>query len=291
MNNNLIFAGGILSALVVAGLIAVAGSTGGSSIGGFPLFAMLVGFSFIVQWLLFIPAFIFQTEKFFDLAGSLTFITLALLALVLSNFEEGSLVIAAMVVVWAMRLGSFLFLRIHRAGEDRRFRSIKPDFLQFLMTWTLQGMWVSLTFSAGLAAMTSGREHPVDAVVLAGVVLWFAGFLIEVVADNQKTRFRRHEENANRFIHKGLWRISRHPNYFGEILLWLGITIVALPVLEGWQFATLASPVFVWLLLTKISGVRMLENRARKQWGEDPDYQAYHKRTPMLIPNPFLLRK
>lgn len=291
MNNNLIFAGGIMSALVVAGLIAVAGSTGGSSIGGFPLFAMLVGFSFIVQWLLFIPAFIFQTEKFFDLAGSLTFITLALLALVLSNFEEGSLVIAAMVVVWAIRLGSFLFLRIHRAGEDRRFRSIKPDFLQFLMTWTLQGMWVSLTFSAGLAAMTSGREHPVDAVVLAGVVLWFAGFLIEVVADNQKTRFRRHEENANRFIHEGLWRISRHPNYFGEILLWLGITIVALPVLEGWQFATLASPVFVWLLLTKISGVRMLENRARKQWGEDPDYQAYHKRTPMLIPNPFLLRK
>ena len=121
---------------------------------------------------------------------------------------------------------------------------------------------------------------------MAGLALWVGGFLFEVVADRQKSAFRAKPENAQRFIRDGLWAWSRHPNYFGEIVLWCGIALMALPVLQGWQYATLISPLFVVLLLTKISGVRMLEARGRKQWGDDPDYQAYVRSTPMLLPRP-----
>ncbi|MEM8768885.1 MAG: DUF1295 domain-containing protein, partial [Pseudomonadota bacterium] len=166
------------------------------------------------------------------------------------------------------------------------FNSIKPDFAQFLMTWTLQGLWVFLTLSPALAAMTSQVQPPLGAFAALGVVLWVAGFTIEVVADNQKRRFRSNPENRNRYIDLGLWAWSQHPNYFGEILLWTGIAVIALPVLQGTQLVTLVSPIFVYLLLTKISGIRMLDARARRQWGEDPEYQAYRRRTSKLLPLP-----
>ena len=131
-----------------------------------------------------------------------------------------------------------------------------------------------------------GEPIPLDIYAAAGVALWLTGFAIEVIADRQKSAFRADPDNRNKFIQSGLWAWSRHPNYFGEIVLWSGIALIAFPVLEGWQYATLISPVFVVVLLTKISGVRMLENRANKQWGNDPDYQAYRDRTSVLVPMP-----
>jgi steroid 5-alpha reductase family enzyme len=288
MKKNMIWIGGILASLVIALAVALAGSRGGIVIGGQPLFIGCAVFAFSIQWVAFIPAFIYQTETYFDLFGSLTYISLAVLALFLSAMEPGTIAIAVMVVLWAGRLGSFLFSRIKRVGHDTRFRSIKPDFLQFLMTWTIQGLWVFLTFAAGLAAMTTDRAHPIDVVVAVGCLVWATGFLIEVISDNQKTNFRKVEGNQGKFIQHGLWALSRHPNYFGEILLWTGIAIVALPVLEGWQYVTLISPLFVFVLLTKISGVRMLEHQAKRRWGGDAEYTRYHERTPMLVPNPFL---
>ena len=129
-----------------------------------------------------------------------------------------------------------------------------------------------------------------DALVLTGCALWLAGFLIEVIADKQKTAFRQLESNKGKFIQQGLWAWSRHPNYFGEILLWVGIALAAFPVLEGQQLVTLISPVFVFFLLTKISGVRMLEAQGRRRWGDDPEYQRYLKRTPAILLNPFIHR-
>ena len=192
----------------------------------------------------------------------------------------------ALVAIWAVRLGSFLFRRIRADGVDGRFDALKPDFLRFLMTWTLQGLWVYITYAAGLAAMTSVNNVPIDAWAIAGAGLWMIGFWIEVTADRQKTAFRAVPENRDKFINTGLWAWSRHPNYFGEILLWCGIMLIAIPVLEGMQYATLISPIFVIVLLTKISGVRMLENRAEKLWGNDPEYQQYKAKTPTLIPLP-----
>jgi steroid 5-alpha reductase family enzyme len=192
----------------------------------------------------------------------------------------------ALVVIWASRLGLFLFRRILRAGKDARFDEIKPSFFRFLNFWTLQGLWVALTLAAAMAAITTTTRKELGWFALAGGLVWVFGFAIEAIADAQKNRFRADPANKGKFIHTGLWAWSRHPNYFGEIVLWIGVAIIALPVLQGWQWVTLISPVFVALLITRVSGVPMLEKKADERWGGQEDYEAYKERTPVLIPRP-----
>jgi len=267
--------------------IAWAGSQGGAMVGAVPLFALCGLLSFGINWLVFLHAYAAQTERFFDLTGSLSYTTLVVVGLVLAGDRDPrAWLIGAMVVIWAGRLGGFLFARISRDGSDSRFDKLKPSLPRFLMTWTLQGLWVLLTLACGLAVISSARPVPLGGFALVGSVIWVVGFAIEVVADRQKTRFRAAAANRDRFIQSGIWAWSRHPNYFGEITLWLGIAVIAFPVLQGWQYATLISPVFVYLLLTRISGVPLLENRGQKKWGNDPVYQDYCQRTPALILRP-----
>ena len=288
MNKHTISVLGILASIAIGLGMAAAGSDGGLLVSGLPLFAVCGLLAYFVQWIAFIPAFIFQTERYFDLLGSLTYISLAVVALMYSTQDPGAILVASMVIIWATRLGSFLFIRVIKDGHDARFVRIKPDFLRFLMTWSLQGLWVLVTFSAGLAALTAGQAYPLDVYVGAGCVLWLAGFIIEVVADQQKSSFRKDPNNTGKFIQHGIWAWSRHPNYFGEIVLWSGIAVAALPMLQGWQYLTLISPVFVFVLLTKISGVSMLEARANKKWGHQEDYKNYCAKTPVLLINPTL---
>jgi steroid 5-alpha reductase family enzyme len=271
--------------LVIGALVAVAGSQAGATLGGFPLFALGVGAAFIIQWLAFIPAFKGQTEKFYDLTGALTYISITLLLVLLTpGVDARGLLLAAMVVAWAARLGSFLFRRVSRHGKDDRFDEIKPSFLRFLNAWTIQGLWVVLTAAAAWIAITSATRVALDGWALAGFVVWAAGFGIEIVADNQKGRFKADPANEGKFISTGLWSKSRHPNYFGEIVLWIGVLLIAIPVLEGWQWVALLSPVFVALLLIKASGIPLLEKKADSKWGGQADYEAYKKNTPVLIP-------
>jgi steroid 5-alpha reductase family enzyme len=277
-----------LPVVILIGLgLALAGSQGGASVGGIPIFALLVGLAFVIQWLVFIPAYLLQNESFYDLTGSVTYISVATLAVLLSPEVDGrSLLLLALVVVWAARLGIFLFRRIRKAGKDARFDEIKPSLPRFLLTWTLQGLWVSFTLAAALAAITTTTRKDLGLFAILGFLVWVFGFAIEVVADAQKSRFRADPQNKGKFIHTGLWAWSRHPNYFGEIVLWVGVAIIALPVLRGWQWVTLISPVFVAVLLTRISGLPMLEKRADEKWGGQADYEAYKERTPVLIPRP-----
>lgn len=276
---------GVASAVAIAALVGLAGSHHGEAIGGFRIFALCAISAFAIQWLAFIPACLLRTEKFFDLTGSLTYVTLVLLAVVAAgNWEPRSLVLAALVLAWAVRLGSFLFARVLQAGGDARFDAMKRHLPSFLLTWTLQGLWAFLTASAALAAITSNEPAAMDWTVLAGIALWVAGFSIEVVADAQKQRFRSDPANRGRFIRSGLWAWSRHPNYFGEIVLWVGIAVVAAPSLSGWQWLTMISPVFVAILLTRISGIPLLERRGKQRWGNDPGYREYLATTPVLIP-------
>jgi steroid 5-alpha reductase family enzyme len=271
--------------ILIGGGMAFAGSDNGFAVGGAPLFALGVGLAFAIQWLAFIPAFIWQTEKFYDLAGSLTYISVTLLAVFLSPETDGrSLLLLALIVIWAGRLGTFLFRRVHKSGKDGRFDEIKTSFWRFLTVWTLQGLWVTFTLAAALAAITSSARQELGWVALIGLVVWLFGFAFEVIADNQKSRFRADPANKGKFIQSGLWAKSRHPNYFGEIVLWVGVAIIAMPALQGWQWATMISPLFVALLITRLSGVPLLEKRADETWGGQEDYEAYKKRTPTLIP-------
>jgi steroid 5-alpha reductase family enzyme len=271
--------------ILIGVLVALAGSQNGATIAGIPLFALAVGLAFVIQWLAFIPAYRFQTEKFFDITGSLTYISVTILAVVFSPAADArSVLLSILVIIWAVRLGTFLFSRIHKAGKDDRFDEIKPSFIRFLNVWTIQALWVTFTLAAALVAITTTTRQAIDAFAIVGLLVWVLGFAIEVIADSQKSRFNADPKNKGKFIQTGLWSRSRHPNYFGEIVLWVGIAIIALPVLQGWQWVALISPLFVTLLLIRVSGVPLLEKKADTKWGGQADYEAYKKNTPVLIP-------
>ena len=249
-----------------------------------PLVKNLILLIFSIQWISFIPAYIFQTEKFFDLIGSITYLTTVIAALYITDSgKTADYVIVLCVVIWAIRLGSFLFMRIHKAGEDRRFREIKTNFTRFLMTWTLQGMWVSMCLLCVLTALSSYSGIIINNVFYIGLLIFVIGFIIEVIADHQKTVFRKDINNKDKFISTGLWSYSRHPNYLGEILLWFGVAIMSFSSLQDLQYLTLISPIFVYVLLVYISGIRILENQGDKKWGHLDSYKEYLKNTPRLF--------
>lgn len=273
-----------LVVLLAAGL-AWAGGQGGTTWNGWSVFALAIGWAFLVNLVAFIPAWWQHTEKFFDLMGGVTFISTVLLALVLVPTRDARAgLLGGMVVIWALRLSLFLFGRIHKAGADARFEEIKVSFPRFLLTWMLQGLWGAMTLAAALAAITAPTSTPLDGWALVGFFVWLFGFAFEVRADAQKSRFKADPANRGKFIRSGLWAWSRHPNYFGEIMLWIGVALVAIPTLSGWRWLTLISPLFVILLLTRVSGIPMLEARADEKWGGQPEYEAYKANTPVLIP-------
>ena len=278
---------GIVAGVVIGALVALAGSDGSIEAGGIAVFAIGAIVAYGINWLVYIPSSIAKTERYFDLTGSITYLTVIVVALGLSgDLDARAWIVSAMVAVWALRLGSFLYRRISRDGRDGRFDEIKLDPLRFLMTWTLQGLWVLLTIACALAIVTSLERKPLELLGIIGIAVWVVGFGIEVVADRQKSAFKRDPANEGRFITSGLWAWSRHPNYFGEIMLWTGIALMAIPILSGWRWVVLISPVFVAVLLTRISGVPMLEARAEQRWGDDEAFQAYTANTPVLVLRP-----
>lgn len=279
--------GGSLAAIVIGALVALAGSQGSVSVGSVPVFALCALLAYLINWVAFIPANAAKTERFYDLTGSMTYITVTVVAVVLSDgLDPRAFIAAAMVVVWAGRLGTFLFRRIRREGEDQRFDEIKTSAVRFFMTWTLQGLWVLLTAAAALAIITSEERQALGWVAFVGIAVWAIGFAVEVVADQQKSAFKKDPSNEGRFITTGLWAWSRHPNYFGEITLWTGVAVMAVPILTGWRWVVLISPIFVYLLITRVSGVPMLEKRADKRWGGEEEYERYKANTPVLVPRP-----
>ena len=254
---------------------------------GIELIVTTIFLAFIIQWLAFIPAYVFQTEKFYDLTGSLTYLTVIWFVLIKASdsFEIGNTILVLFISAWALRLGSFLFFRIKKDGEDKRFRSIKPSATQFFMTWTLQGLWVSMCSMCALTAIASESGIVINAMFFIGAALFISGLFLEVVADRQKTEFRSIPENRDRYITSGLWAKSRHPNFFGEVILWLGVAVISFSSLQGLQYITLISPIFTYCLLVYVSGVRMLEARADKQWGNEEEYKKYKENTPTLFFN------
>ena len=273
--------------IAVGAIISWAGSDGGDRLGTIPVFALCGALAFAINWLAFIPAALKQTEHYYDLVGGISYISVTIVAVLLSaELDLRSALVATMVLFWSLRLATFLFSRISKSGGDNRFDQIKNRPLRFFMAWTIQGLWVVLTAAAALAVITGGAREPLGIVGIVGIVVWLIGISVEIAADSQKSKFKSDPANKGKFIYAGLWAWSRHPNYFGEIVLWTGIAIIAVPVLQGWQWATLISPVFVAFLLIKVSGIPLLEAKADERWGGQDDYEDYKRKTSVLVPKP-----
>ena len=242
-----------------------------------------------IQWVAWIPASIGKTERFYDLTGGLTYLTVVGFSLWAGSQSEPpslrELIVSLLVVIWSLRLSSFLYFRIHRTGKDGRFDQLKTSPIRFLVPWTLQGLWVFLTMIVVIVINTQADTAPAlgiwDGV---GVSIWMLGFGIEAIADHQKTVFNTESKNKGKWIDSGLWSYARHPNYLGEILLWTGIAFFGISCFTGLERVAWVSPIFIYLLLTKVSGIPILDKRGLEKWGDDPEYQKYRDHTPALIP-------
>ena len=252
---------------------------------GFNSFKFLISIAVLIQFLIFLPSFIFKTEKFYDLTGSLTYISVSSIAYFsLDNPTTTDTILFLYVIIWAARLGIFLFRRINKDGKDERFDKAKKKFFWFLQYWMGQAAWVVFTAGASVLAILSPTETELNIVAFVGIFLWWAGFLIEVIADYQKRKFRETSDPKTEFISNGLWARSRHPNYFGEITLWIGMAVLSLSSLSGIEYVTaIVSPIFVYLLLIKAEGVPMLERIAEERYGNLPKYQQYKENTPVFM--------
>ena len=277
MNN--IFTNFLISFLTFSICIFIANLTGIQNI----TYAVL--YIFLIHLLIFVPSYFFQTEKFFDLTGTISYVSSVLFIFFKSNTVEsinlGSLVLSTFIIIWSLRLGTFLFLRIKKAGKDRRFNEIKKSFSWFFMTFSVSGMWVSICSICALTGIANGIIF--SSTTIIGIIIFIIGFTIEIIADSQKTKFRANDDNKDKFISSGLWKYSRHPNYLGEIILWLGISLISFSSLEGFQYITLISPIFTYLLLVNVSGINFLEKSGKKKWGHLDSYKKYLKETPRLF--------
>jgi steroid 5-alpha reductase family enzyme len=260
-----------------------------------------LGISLGINAIFFALAMALKTDVFTDITYSLTFIVLALTALIAGPGAGGAsvggnggflgaagvipLVTCALVVFWALRLGSYLFIRILKIKVDHRFDDRRDSFVRFGSFWLLQAVTVWIVISPAVVLMQFGEARP-GAAAWTGWVLYALGLVIEAVADWQKFRFKNRRENAGKFMSSGLWKYSRHPNYFGEILVWFGIALPGIVLFSGWQYLLFVSPVFITLLLVKVSGIPLLEKNWESKWGDDPAYREYRERTSLLIPLP-----
>ncbi len=276
--------------ILIISLVASAIGINSVDVDGFSATIISAAIALGVQWLAWVPASVKQTERFFDITGGVTFLVIVVFSLWAGSQSEPpssrEWIVSALVVIWSLRLSSFLFLRIHRTGKDGRFDSLKTSPARFIIPWTLQGLWVFLTMSVVIVINSQSGPAPNLSIWDGmGMALWTLGFGIEVVADAQKTAFNSKLENRGRWIDEGLWARSRHPNYFGEILLWTGIAFFGIPCFDGLEMIAWVSPIFIFILLTRISGIPILEERAMTRWDNDPEYQKYRENTPTLVPS------
>jgi steroid 5-alpha reductase family enzyme len=236
--------------------------------------------SFAIQGLFFAFAATYRTDKLTDISYSLGFAMLTIGQLIAQRaFAPSQLLAAAFVVIWAARLGAYLLIRIIKIGKDSRFDDKRGDFMKFLGFWIIQAIavWVVLLPVSTLLSLTDVTGP--NSLAICGAVLFMAGLTIEAVSDAQKYAFRNNPQNAQRWMETGLWKYSRHPNYFGETLLWWGIFIFVLPNLTGPLLLTIAGPIAITILLLFVSGIPLLEQSAERKHGKDPAYQAYRRRT------------
>jgi len=278
-----------LICVLIPSSIAYAISDNSLLINDVPIIYYCIAISYLIHWIVFIPSYLQKTEKFYDFTGMIAYLSIIGFTLyqkkqILGTIDFDSMLIGILISVWTLRLGMFLFYRVFKVGEDDRFEAVKTSASRFFIWFTVSGLWVSLTSIAAINILTTKIDHNNYYFVYLGALVWLFGFLFEVISDYQKMKFKNIPDNKNKFIDTGLWSLSRHPNYFGEIILWIGIFIITLPSISGIDYITIISPIFVYFLLNKISGINLLEIKAQKRWGKLDSYKEYRSKTPQLIP-------
>ena len=278
-----------LICVLIPSSIAYAISDNSLLINDVPVIYYCIAISYVIHWIVFIPSYLQKTEKFYDFTGMIAYLSIIGFALyqkkqILGTIDFDSMLIGILISVWTLRLGMFLFYRVFKVGEDDRFEAVKTSASRFFIWFTVSGLWVSLTSIAAINILTTKIDHNNYYFVYLGALVWLFGFLFEVISDYQKMKFKNIPDNKNKFIDTGLWSLSRHPNYFGEIILWIGIFIITLPSISGIDYITIISPIFVYFLLNKISGINLLEIKAQKRWGKLDSYKEYRSKTPQIIP-------
>lgn len=242
---------------------------------------------FIIQILFFIGAATFKTDKVTDLAYGLTFVVIALaLTWLNATFFPVQVLLTILITIWGLRLAGYLFIRILKTKKDRRFDGIRENPKKFAAFWSFQTLAIWVIMWPSIILLTSKSDLSSNVYTLIGISISVVGLLLETTADQQKFKFKSDPANKDKWIQSGFWKYSRYPNYFGEMLVWWGIFVIAIPFLSGISWGTVLGPVFITFILLKVSGIPTLEKRYNKKFGNDPNYQQYVKQTSLLVPLP-----
>jgi steroid 5-alpha reductase family enzyme len=244
--------------------------------------------SLLINGVFFLVAALLRTDVFTDITYSLSFIALAAIMLIFTpSASAAALVAACAVILWAVRLGGYLFWRILHIKVDHRFDDKRDSFAKFGAFWLLQAVSVWVIMLPVYGFFASAKAASLSPVLfIPGLVVFIAGFAIEAVADAQKYAFKSKPESKGEFMSRGVWKYSRHPNYFGEMLVWWGIALPGAFAFRGIEFLYFLGPVFITLLLLFVSGIPLLEKEADRKWGDRTDYREYKTRTSILVPLP-----
>ena len=246
------------------------------------LIALLISLG--LNMFMFIPAYIFRTDKLTDISYAVSFALLGIIGILFGGISTPSLILVIAIILWSFRLGLYLLTRIHKMGRDKRFDEMRNSFWQFGKFWFLQGLtvWIVLIPSLLFLSKSPNNLHLFSYI---GLVMWIIGLVIETVADMQKFNFINNSQNKGKWIESGIWKFSRHPNYFGEIFLWFGLYIFTIGAFNLNEILIgFIGPLYIAVLILFVSGVPLLEKGADKRWGDDIEYQRYKKRTSTLIP-------
>ncbi|CAD6206336.1 unnamed protein product [Miscanthus lutarioriparius] len=239
------------------------------------------------QLLFFIITALLRFDKVTDFAGSTNFVIIAILTLALKGaWHFRQIVLTVLVTIWGLRLGLFLLMRILQWGEDRRFDKMRDNLGKLAFFWIFQAVWVWSVSLPVTVVNASDRNPSIEARDIIGWIIWLVGICVEATADQQKLVFKNSPSNRGKWCHVGLWKYSRHPNYFGEMFLWWGIFVASTPVLSDAEWLVILGPIFLTLLLLFVSGIPLLESSADKRYGRLEEYRVYKNITSPLIPLP-----
>ncbi len=254
------------------------------SINEIPIVYLFTSSILILNSTFFLHSYIYRTDIFFDLVGSLSFLSIGVISLLLiPNIDANQILVFFLLLFWSLRLGPFLFIRRLGANNDERLEEFFKSPLSLYFLWSMNSLWVFFTSLSMIIIFSSPNENEFGLIQWLGLIVWVTGYVIEVISDSQKTKFNKF--NKGKFINIGLWKYIRHPNYLGEIIIWVGIFIISLNYIHSLtSFLSILSPIFVFLLLRFITGVPQLEARGKEKWGHLDEYNSYKEKTGLLFP-------